>query len=85
MPSSPQQNGQRESLLMDPGDGETLGAAALEQALGTCPQRGGWWPHVGHAGRSVLLAAPSQPRCRSATKMQMPRRQQASSALFFPF
>lgn len=59
MPPAPWRHGQRASLLMIPGGGETLGAAVLAQAPGTCPQLGGWWFHVGRAGRSIVLPATS--------------------------
>lgn len=90
MPPAPWRHGQRASLLMIPGGGETLGAAVLAQAPGTCPQLGGWWFHVGRAGKehrpsSNFFSGASGPRCCSATKMQMSQKVADIICLFFFF
>lgn len=73
MPPVPASNHQCASLRIDPGGGDTLGAALLGQAPGLCPQLVALcWPcWKKHLSSIIFFSFASGPWCCLATKMQM--------------
>lgn len=85
MPPALWWDGQGASPLMDPSDGETLGAAVLGQALGTWLVAPCWpcWKDLPPS--STFLSGASGLRCCSTTKMQMSQKVADTKCIIFFF